>query len=348
MWSIGLDVHQRTSSFCILDEGGRLVKQSRVRGGWDALLAALARIDHPFAICFEASCGYGRLYDRLQPLAQRVVVAHPGRLRLIFRSKKKSDRVDAQKLAMLLLLDQVPAVHVPTVNVREWRSLIEFRHRLVRKRVRVKNGLRAIFRALGIELPRGKRLWTQRGLAELQRIDLPTPHTKLRRDLLLEELSHLGDQLRQVEDELDRIGAASPGVGLLRTIPGVGPRTAEAVAAYVDRADRFARNKRVGSYFGLVPCQDQSADRNRLGHITREGPSTVRKLVTEAAWQGIRRSAHLRAYFDRVLGGDLQRKKIALVATAHHLVRVMHAMLRDGETWRYDRVKESESGKTAA
>ncbi len=98
--------------------------------------------------------------------------------------------------------------------------------------------------------------------------------------------------LKRLEKDLDARARTHPGVHLLRTIPGVGPRTAEAVMAYIDDPDRFARSKQVGAYFGLVPSQDRSANVSRLGHITREGPSTVRKLLTEAAWQGIRRCPH--------------------------------------------------------
>lgn len=90
----------------------------------------------------------------------------------------------------------------------------------------------------------------------------------------------------------------------------------------------------MGAYFGLVPCQDASADVNRLGHITRQGPATVRKLLVEAAWQGIRHSATLRGYYLRIGQNKPTRRRIALVATAHHLLRVMHAMLKSGEVWR--------------
>ena len=124
-----------------------------------------------------------------------------------------------------------------------------------------------------------------------------------------------------------------PGVSLPRTIPGVGPRTAEAVVAYVDDPDRFVRNKSIGCYFGLAPCEDTSVKR-RLGHITHEGPPTVRRLVVEACWQAVRRDAGLKAYFERIRGDKKDRKKIALVATAHHLLRVMLAMPRTGEVWR--------------
>lgn len=340
MWSIGLDVHQHTTSACILNEDGKTVKQIRIRGRWSKMLAVLREIDHPFAVCYEASCGYGYLHDQLRHIARRVVVAHPGQLRLIFRSKHKNDRVDAKKLATLLFLDQVPPVNVPSIDVRSWRSLIEFRHRLIARRVRVKNSLRSLLRGQGVELPMGKGLWTQEGLRLLCQVELQTDHSALQRDLLLESLEFIERQIRRVETELNAIGDAHPGVYLLRTIPGVGARTSEAVVAYIDHARRFTRNKKVGSYFGLVPSQDQSADKNRLGHITRQGPSTVRKLMAEAAWQGIRRSAHLQDYYERMLHGDEQRKRIALVATAHYLVRVMHAMLRSGEVWRYDQEKK--------
>ena len=83
------------------------------------------------------------------------------------------------------------------------------------------------------------------------------------------------------------------------TVPGVGIRTAEAVVAYLDDSTRFRRSKAVGSYFGLVPSQDSSSDINRLRHITKEGLSTVCKLLTEAAWQSIRRTV-AQIEFDRI------------------------------------------------
>jgi transposase len=335
MWSIGLDVHQRWSVICILDENGCLVKERRIVGHWQELLSVLKGLGQPFAICYEASCGYGSLYDVLNGIAARVVVAHPGHLRLIFRSKRKNDRVDARKLAMLLLLNQVPQVHVPGSGIRHWRSLIEFRQRLIDKRVRVKNALRALVRGQGLQLLSGKRLWSKKGLTDLAALELPDT-IGVQRDMLLEELKELDGKVVRVTRELDRLGKKHPGVLLLRTIPGVGARTGEAVMAYIDQAERFDRNRQIGCYFGLVPCQDQSADKNRLGHITRQGLATVRKLLTEAAWQGIRRSPQIRSFFERVQGNDPKRKKIALVATAHYLARVMQAMLRTGEVWRHE------------
>jgi transposase len=167
----------------------------------------------------------------------------------------------------------------------------------------------------------------------LRQLELPTASQQLRRDLLFEEIETLAKQVLRLEKELNRQARGTPAVARLRTIPGVGARTAEAVAAFIDDPHRFRNAKAVGRYFGLVPSQDQSVDRNRLGHITREGAPIVRQLLAEAAWQAIRRSPTVRGFYDRTRGEDPQRQKIALVATAHYLVRVMWALLRHGTTW---------------
>jgi len=332
MWYVGLDVHAKQSTFCVLDERGRTVATRTVRGSLRSVVAEVSQIKGPFAITYEASTAYGLLYDELSKHAQRVVVAHPGELRLIFRSKRKNDRVDAKKLAKMLMLEMIPPVHVPSRDVRAWRRMVEHRQRLIEERTRAKNALRALLRGLGIECPKG--LWTKGGLAWLKAQPFGELLDAIARDNYVTRIESLGQMIAQVEKALNAIGRTHPGVCLLRTIPGVGIRTAEAVVAYIDTPQRFGRSKAVGSYFGLVPCQDASAGKNRLGHITRQGPATVRRLLNQAAWQGVRRSSAIRAYYERVRRDDPDRKKIAIVATMHYLVRVMHAMLANGEAWR--------------
>jgi transposase len=299
----------------------------------DHMMTLLERLPGPWRVCFEASTGYGMYFEMLCGVAKQVAVAHPGLLRLIFQSKKKNDRRDALKLAKLLYIGEVPTDHVPTADVRAWRELITFRRKLIEKRTRAKNGIRGLLRSLGIQAPKTPGLWTKRGLAWLRQLALDNLMHALKRDLLVEEITSLSDQIRRVEQELGRYSANSVAVQILRSIPGVGPRTAEAVAAFIDDPRRFPNSKRVGAYFGLVPSQDQSGSTNRLGHITREGSATVRQLLTEAVWQAIRRSPTVRAYQERVQRGEADRRKIATVATAHYLVRVMWSMMKHRTLW---------------
>ena len=107
------------------------------------------------------------MHERLSPLASKIAVAHPGRLRLIYQSTKKSNRVDARKLASLMHLNQVPLVHVPRQEVRSWRGLIEHRRSLVDQIVGIKNQIRALLRCQGIKGLPGKRMWSKVGLAWL-------------------------------------------------------------------------------------------------------------------------------------------------------------------------------------
>jgi transposase len=336
MLTVGMDVHQQITVACVLDRFGKEVWTRTIRGGWSRAVEVLAGLDQPFQVCFEASCGYGPLHDALSKIARRVIVAHPGQVRLIFRSKQKHDRADARKLATLLYLRQVPPVHVPSADVRGWRALIEHRRRLIDRRTKSKNGLRAALRSAGLRPPRGGHwAWTKQGVTWLAHLELPSEPEAWRRDMLLAELEHFELQTRRATQQLDRLARRHPGVTLLMTIPGVGPRTAEAIVAYIDDPSRFARIHSIGSYFGLVPCQDQSAGRNHLGRITKNGPATVRRLLIEAAWSSMRWCSQAKAYCERIMRGDRRRRKIAVVALAHKLLRMMLAMLRTGEVCRW-------------
>ena len=345
---IGLDVHQNTSTYCILNHHGQHQRTVTVKGRWPKLIDQLRSLatERPIIVAYEASLGYGTLYDRLACFCQRVVVAHPGRLRLIFRAKRKNDRIDAHKIATLLFMDQLPQVHVPSIDVRAWRELVEFRTSLIHKRTRCKNGLRAVLRSHALVKPIRQGLWTRAGRAWLTEVELPTSQATLRRDILIDELDHLDRQVQRVTQELDRMTKQHPGVALLQTIHGVGPRTAEAFLAYVDDPHRFAKVRRIGAYLGLVPCQDSSASVNRLGHVTKEGPATLRRLLVEAAWRAIDHDAALRRTFDRITAGKPERRKIALVAVAHKLTRIMLAMLKSGCVYEPGRGLTTESNVT--
>ena len=332
MLYVGLDIHVSHITGCVLNENGKVLQRWQVSGVRE-LVWRLEQLP-PFEVCYEASTGYGTFFELLSKHASRVAVAHPGLLRLIFRSKQKNDRADAQKLAKLLYVGEVPELHVPSADVRAWRELITFRRKVVEKRTRAKNGLRCVLRSLGIVVPKKPGLWSKKGLVWLRELEFSSPLHAVKRDLLVEEVDSLCGQIARIESELAKFSKDNPAVERLRTIPGVGLRTSEAVVAFIDDLHRFANSKKLGSYFGLVPSQDQSGSKNRLGHMTKEGSATVRHLVTEAVWQASRRSPTVRAYVERIARGEKERKKIAIAATAHYLVRVMWSMLKNGTVWK--------------
>jgi len=328
---VGLDIHKAFTVAHILNQFGQKVMVKMIRGHWSNIFLFLDTLPAMLHVCYEANNGYGYLYDNISKRAKSVQVAHPGQCRLIFKSKKKTDRIDAEKLAKLLFLNEVPSIHVPEIKIRDWRRLITFRQHLVAEGTRVKNRIRALLRRYGIKAVTG--LWSQKGLAWLESLTFETPAVKVELNILLDNLERQKAHLTEVEAHLQKIADHHPGVSLLMTIPGIGIRTAEAVVAWVDQPARFSRNHQIGSYFGFIPSEDSSGGVIRMGRITRQGPAIIRKLLCEAAWRCIRLSPEIRVFFEKVQRNDRDRKKIAIVATGHYLARVMLAMLKQNKPW---------------
>ena len=151
--------------------------------------------------------------------------------------------------------------------------------------------------------------------------------------LALTEYRQLAGLIDQAQGKLDALGKQHPDVVLLQTAPGLGPRTAEAVAAYLHDAPRFRKAKQVSAYSGLVPRQHQSGESDRRGRITRRGPALLRKLLVECAWCMIRYNAWARGIYQRLTGGGQRRKKQAIVALARKILVRCWAMLRDRRPW---------------
>ena len=146
---------------------------------------------------------------------------------------------------------------------------------------------------------------------------------------LLDELFFVGEQVAKVERQLDAIAEGQSNVCLLRSIPGIGPRTAEAIVAFTDAVERFGNRKKFASYFGMTPTEDSSGLVERHGHISKRGPSVVRWVLTEASYQVVARCPVFRSYFARIHRGKRDRRKKAIVATGRKVLTICFGMMRD-------------------
>jgi transposase len=214
---------------------------------------------------------------------------------------------------------------------------IQHRRKIVNRITAVKNRIRAFLKANGFIQPAERGSWWKlsnrawmRGLVEEGEVASEQLWRMGLADML-DEFELLENQLARVTRYLDNYLKSKPGGWLLMGIPGVGPRTAEAVLAYTDEVSRFSRGKQYGAYFGLTPRLDESGSTRRLGHISKQGPSVVRWLIVEGAWRAIKKSPALKAFYERVRAGQKARKKIAIVAVARKMLSIMRAMLMTGE-----------------
>src|SRR5207244_5137242 len=149
----------------------------------------------------------------------------------------------------------------------------------------------------------------------------------------LAQLKELQQQIMTVQAKLDEMGAADPRVQLLRTIPGVGPRLAEAIVTMFDDVTRFTTAGQVGAYLGMVPKQFDSGEMERSGRITRHGNRLVRSLLVEIAWASLRHNLWARHTFQRISGGEKSLRKIAIVSVGRTLLVRCWGMLRHQTPW---------------
>lgn len=296
--------------------------------------------ERPDRVVIEVGSSAGWVGDLVREAGIELQVANPNHEGWRWRNvKRKTDRLDALKLAQLSASHQLPQVHLPARKVRQWRSLIHYRQRLVTRRTAVKNRIRSILEAEAIATLPGWKAWTESGVADLGSKACAWEETTaedLWRGELWEELDqfeHLTTALHRVEQCLGQLAATDARVKQLQTVPGVGPRLAEAVVALVDDPSRFRTGKQVASYLGLVPRQYQSGEMNRQGRISGQGDRRVRALLIEVGWIGQRYNPWMRETFERVCGGSRTRRKIAVVAVARRLVIRCWAMLRDNTKW---------------
>jgi transposase len=242
--------------------------------------------------------------------------------------KQKTDRQDAQHILHLLLKDDFPQIWVPSWENRDLRQLLWHRHRMVQARTRMMNQLQAV--ALNEGLRCKKKLWREAGRKQLEAFRL-APWASRRREDLLELLDRLNPKIAElsqaIEQEVQNCPAAQP----LMTHPGVGPLTALAFVLIIGRAERFQCGKQVASYLGLVPLEDSSGNRRRLGHITKPGRSILRFLLVEAAQVTVRSLPEWRSKYLHLM---MRRgRKIAKVAMARRLAVRLYWMMRQG--WDY-------------
>jgi hypothetical protein len=190
-------------------------------------------------------------------------------------------------------MNELKAVHMPSETHREFRSLVKYRKTLDHRINKMKCTIRAWFVNHGISIDAGDKAWhTGRELINsFRKLLVECESNELWKgelDIELTQLDALTTQLDIVVKKLETIGKNDPRIQRIRTIPGVGPRTAEILVACIDNPHRFTNGRQVSAYFGLVPRQYQSGETDRNGRITKRGNTLARTILVESAWASLR------------------------------------------------------------
>lgn len=320
---IGCDFHTRQQQIEMLDtETGEIV-QLRLEHHNGEARRFYEQLRGPVIVGIEAT-GYTRWFEQmLAELGHELWVGDAAQIRAAVVRKQKNDERDATHLRRLLSEGRFPKIWLPTVAERDLRQLVLHRVKLVQMRTKVMNQLQAM--AMGQGLCRKKKLWSKAGRQELEGLALE-PWASRRRKELLELLDQMEKPIAELDDAVEKQAAAHPAAARLMTHPGVGPLTSLAFALTIGEVDRFRRSRQVSSYLGLDPQQKSSADRVRMGSISKQGSATTRWLLVEAGQTAARKDGELRRLYQRL---KFRRgSQIAKVAVARRLAVRLYWMLR--------------------
>jgi transposase len=294
---VGCDLHARQQTIAMVDtETGEFTEKTLFHEG-DAVRAFYAALEGSVVVGIEATGAMQWFLELLEELGIECRVGHPAKIRAQETRKQKHDRRDARLLLQLLSEDRFPEIWMPSIELRDLRTLLRDRDQWVRMRTRLQHTLQAI--ALNHALRQGRALWSAAGRSVLQALPLP-PYTRQRRDQLLGLYAQLQKRIEELDKEVEA-ARQRPQARRLLTHPGMGAVTALATDVFLGDPSRFATGNQVASYIGMIPSERSSGKRQRLGKMSKQGNALLRYLWTEAAMSTVRKDPELQRFYRRKL-----------------------------------------------
>jgi transposase len=343
MWIIGCDYHPRFQQIAFVNTEGGECGNRRLEHVAEAEQFYRSRSGQGVRVGMEAG-GHARWFERLlAELKEELWIGDPRKMRAAETRKQKTDVRDAAHLLELLLngqLEKNMRIWVPAPAEREVRQLVWHRHRLVGMRTRVKNQRRAVALHEGL-LGSKPGLWSKKGQAQFRALALP-PWSERRRADNLELLAELWERTEPLEQAGLAEAERRPEAVRWMTHPGIGPITALTFGLTIGDPRRFATSRKLTSYLGLIPAEDSSGGRQRLGHITQQGNVLLRSLLGEAAHSAAQREPELGRCYRRL--AMRKHRSIAAVAVARKRAVRLWWMWRRGQSYQPFRTSGSHAG----
>ena len=346
-WTVGVDLGDRTSHFCVLDEGGMVVERGKVqttREGFRKRFEGQTRM----RIALEVGTHSPWVSRLLKELGHEVLVANPRKTRLIYENRGKQDSVDAEALARIARLDPkllYPVEHRPE-SVAQDLAVLRARDALVRTRTLLVNHVRGAVKATGYRVKK----CSTRTFSD-QAVDQIPPEVLEALSSVLTTIEVVSTQVLALDRRIGELGKKKyPETALLRQVGGVGPIVALAYVLTLEHPGRFWKSRAVGPYLGLVPARSQSGDSDPQLRITKEGDNFLRRLLVQSAQYILGpfgKDCDLRRFGQALsVRGERNAKKRAVVAVARKLAVLLHRLWRTAEV--YDPLRKAGTPQDAA
>ena len=331
---VALDIHKYYCVVAAVNREGQVVLQPvRVEHadleGW--LKKNLQTSDH---VVIESTTNAWHVYDLLEPLAERVLVANPIKVKQIACARVKTDIRDTLILARLLAANLVPVVWVPPLHVRQLRQLLSQRRQMVETHTQILNRMHSVAHRHHLNHPAGKRFnekntgWQKDKI--LSRVE------QLQLAIEMENREYIEKQIEKIGQEVGKMSHQKPwaeSMTYIMQLPGFGVITAMTVLAAIGDITRFETPKKLGSYSGLTPGIEQSGTKNRGKGITKEGRRELRWALVEAAQQAVKSDPLWKRRFEE-LQHRMHRNQ-AIVVIARRLLELIWYVLTRRQPYRH-------------
>lgn len=316
---IGVDIHPYQQTAAFLSDSGN-VRTVTLHHNKDDVRGFYSRFPNA-TVGIEATGSYQWFENMLFELGHELLVGSAHEIRRLARYRNKNDKLDAKHILELLLEDRFPAIWRRPQENSQVLELLSLRHNLVRQRTICLNRLQSIRMWFG--LPRRKSGPTV--LAEVSQMDLPFSYS-LSRDVQLSLLDELNSKIADVEKVLDDLYQVDTAAQLLFSHYGVGKLTALCFVHTIVDPERFANKRKVVAYLGFDPVEESSADKHRIGEISKRGSKLLRFLLVQSAHVACRRDPELKETYARI--SRRRGKPKAKIAVARKLAIRLYKMLR--------------------
>jgi transposase len=332
-WTVGLDLGDKSSRYCILDEAGEMVSEDQIpttKTGLDWLFAKKPAS----RVALEVGTHSPWVSRWLASMGHEVIVANAHKVKLITQSVRKNDRIDARQLARLARVDPKLLSPIRHRGEQAQRDLAVIRARaeLVAARTKLINSARGLVKPLGERLKQCDADQVAAGLGEGL-----SEGAKAVIGPLLETVEGISEQIGKYNEQIEEIAKRYPEVKLLQQVHGVGPLIAMTYVLTLEDAGRFAHSRDVGPYLGLTPKQRDSGDSQPELGISKAGDGLLRSLLVQGAHCILRKGApesDLREWGMGKMGkGGKRAKKRAIVAVARKLAVLLHHLWATGEVY---------------
>lgn len=332
---VGVDLHKQIIVLCVMQlVSGRRQVVSRRKLACREVAELSQFFDQlgPFQLAVEATAAYEWLLELVDRQANRIVLVHPRKMRIIAESRRKTDRLDAQILAEFLAADELPEAWRPTPRVREHRALVRQLDRQRRRTSSLKCRLRNVLAHYNADR---RDLFTAAGFAHLRSVPLHAAD-RLVADQLCAELAFQKQQRSAVWQQLKSFAADAPlgereARAVLASVPGIGPVTTEVILSELGDVRRFRRQDEVAQYAGLAPGVRESAGKRKQLSISKEGSPLLRWTMIQLAWRLVNRTRRWGFLYEKLRQRCGPKK--AIVAIARRVLCVLVSMLRTGQRY---------------